>query len=59
MTRGVTIDETDNLGTSSPNHMKVDNQARQVADLKATVETSLIEPLVMQFSIVLQVGERK
>ncbi|KAL0269606.1 UNVERIFIED_CONTAM: hypothetical protein PYX00_007281 [Menopon gallinae] len=54
MTRGVTIDETDNIGSSSPNHVRVDIQARQVSDLKATVETSLMEPLVMQFSIVLQ-----
>lgn len=51
--RGATIDETDTVGNYSPNHLKVDATAKP-SEIKPTQETSLLEPLVMQFSVILQ-----
>lgn len=49
----MTIDETDTLGNYSPNHLQADSTTKS-SQTKPTGEGSLLEPLVMQFSVILQ-----
>lgn len=56
LTRGMTIDETEVV--VAPNHPQAQLSVR-VAEPQPATESSLLQPLVMQFSVILQVCFRR
>lgn len=54
LTRGMTIDETDVVSHSTTNHPTTQSSVR-VTEPQPASESSLLQPLVMQFSVILQV----
>lgn len=53
LTRGTTVDETDTATNYSPNYLQLDEPVKSL-DVKPSSASSFLEPLVMQFSIILQ-----
>ena len=55
ISRGTTADEVEFIARHSPRHLGCTIQAPQTGPHKQQQESSLLQPLVMQFSIILQV----
>ena len=55
ISRGTTADEVEFIARHSPRHLGSSIQAPQTGLHKQQQESSLLQPLVMQFSIILQV----